>query len=711
MQRREFLKMMASASAVTTVSSVSAAGKKAADPETVSGRVSMPGRRDASGVIVTNGRDCTLTNEKGEYTLPVYEGMRFVSVTVPSGYRVEWPHVAYPRRWGNYNFNLSKWAPSAKRGCSFVHIADSEISGITAYEKRWAGHVKRVADREDAAFIVHTGDICRRRGLLSHFQLMNADTMGRPVIYCIGNHDLEVGPYGEQLFESLYGPTWYSFEAGGVHFVVTPMPFGDYRPSYTHDQVADWIRNDLALVKKGTPVVFFNHMISNCSGSAKEVGLTFGDSRRIRLDELCNLAGFVYGHVHFNLFRRVGENGRTAFVSTGNPDMGGIGHSPVSTRVLRADANGRLTSKLVYGLEDESWRQERAGALWEAKLEAPVLFGEPLVADGRVLVGVSDEDGMGTGAVEAFDAESGRRLWRTPVGGSIHNRMVVAAGNVIAQDTLGRVHAFRLRDGSPAWSYAGFGHTWLATYSGLITDGKSVICGTPLRMAALDAATGAALWTEKNDKLRIGEASSDTPAMADGVLVFASNWRALYGYDAAKGTILWSRKDEEPFRFPGATPVIDDGKVYWLGGDAFYELDLRTGKTLRKAEIGACLQVTTKVLVLPDAFVFGSTAKGLVVLDRKTLEIRRTLLPGKTLVDFAPYSRREGQDVGTAPVPLGGNLVAATAGDGAIHVWDVATGKETRKIFTGSPYLAGVTVSDGRFYAADLAGMLRAFAI
>lgn len=711
MQRREFLKMMAATSAVTTAPSLSAADGKAAAAETISGRVSMDGRRDASGVIVTNGRDCTLTNAKGEYTLPVYEGMRFVSVTVPSGYRTEWPHVAYPRRWGNYNFGLRKWAPSAKKGCSFVHIADSEISGISPCEKRWADHVKRVADREDAAFIVHTGDICRRRGLLSHFQLMNADTMGRPVIYCIGNHDLEVGTSGEQLFESLYGPTWYSFEAGGVHFVVTPMPFGDYRPSYSHDQVADWIRNDLALVKKGTPVVFFNHMISNWSGPAKDVGFTFGDKRRIRLDELCNLTGFVYGHVHFNLFRRVGENGRTAFVSTGNPDMGGIGHSPVSTRVLRADAAGRLSSKLVYGLADEDWKRERAGALWEAKLEAPILFGEPLVADGRVLVGVSDEDGEGTGAVEAFDAKDGRRLWKARIDGSVHNRMVVAAGNVIAQDTLGRVHAFRLKDGSSAWRHAGFGHPWLATYSGLITDGKTVICGTPMRMAALDAATGAVVWTERNDKFRIGEASSDTPAMADGVLVFASNWRALYGYEAATGRILWRRDDEEPFRFPGATPTIADGKVYWLGGKVFYELDLRTGRTLRKADVGACLQVTTKVLVLPDAFVFGSVAKGLVVLDRRTLAVRRTLLPANTLVDFAPYSRREAPDVGTAPVSLGGNLVAATAGDGAIHVWDIASGQEKKRLFTGSPYLAGVTVADGRFYAADLAGILRAFAI
>ena len=56
-----------------------------------------------------------------------------------------------------------------------------------------------------------------------HIEGMNTETMGVPVRYIIGNHDYVDGKYGEELFESIYGPVWYSFEVGNVHYIVTPF--------------------------------------------------------------------------------------------------------------------------------------------------------------------------------------------------------------------------------------------------------------------------------------------------------------------------------------------------------------------------------------------------------------------------------------------------------------------------------------------------------
>ena len=67
-----------------------------------------------------------------------------------------------------------------------------------------------------AAFVVHTGDICGRGGMVGHLMMMNHLTMDRPMHYCIGNHDLINGSCGEEVFEALFGPCWYSFEAGGL---------------------------------------------------------------------------------------------------------------------------------------------------------------------------------------------------------------------------------------------------------------------------------------------------------------------------------------------------------------------------------------------------------------------------------------------------------------------------------------------------------------
>lgn len=71
-------------------------------------------------------------------------------------------------------------------------------------------NVRDYARNEQAAFIIHTGDICYEKGLKAHIKLMNTENMDCPVFYCIGNHDLVKGKYGEELFESIYGPVYYS---------------------------------------------------------------------------------------------------------------------------------------------------------------------------------------------------------------------------------------------------------------------------------------------------------------------------------------------------------------------------------------------------------------------------------------------------------------------------------------------------------------------
>jgi hypothetical protein len=67
--------------------------------------------------------------------------------------------------------------------------------------------------------------------------------------------------------------------------------------------------------------------------------------------------------------------------------------------------------------------------------------------------------------------------------------------------------------------------------------------------------------------------------------------------------------------------------------------------------------------------------------------------------------------VNTAPVLTDASTICAACADGVIHFWDAATGAEKRRIATGAPYLAGVTVFEGRLFAADMAGVLRMFSL
>ena len=54
----------------------------------------------------TDGKN--LLAADGSFEIPYREGARFLSVTTPSGYRTEWPHLALPRKWQKYEFPLSR---------------------------------------------------------------------------------------------------------------------------------------------------------------------------------------------------------------------------------------------------------------------------------------------------------------------------------------------------------------------------------------------------------------------------------------------------------------------------------------------------------------------------------------------------------------------------------------------------------------------------
>lgn len=705
MNRREFIGALSVGAAGFAVH-CRATEKSAMSP--ICGCVYGPERK-MSGVIVSDGLQCVRTDADGKFELPRRAGARFLTVTPPSGFRATFHFLPIPRLYEPYYFSLVHQPSSAGSGCRFVHVADGEMSYAGPVEKAWIERVRGISEEVDAAFVVHTGDICRHLGMVQQIRLMNETTMGRPTVYCIGNHDLEAGPTGENEFEVLYGPCWYSFEAGGVHFCVTPMPHGDFCPSYTMDDVADWLRNDLALLPKGQPVVLFGHMISNYDGSVLEMGVTLGKERKIDLRKVCNFKGFIFGHLHYNRFvRRDG----VSFVCTATPDKGGIDLSPESVRILSVDENGNLSSELRYGhVGLGHFNIERSDADWETDLGAQVFYGEPLVADGRVFVGAGDDEGRGTGCVAALDAKTGLIVWRRSLPAAVKGRMVLLCGNVIAQDSDGGVRAFRQTDGAQIWEIPAATHPWRTISSGLAADEHNavVFAGCQKSLSAIDANIGKVLWRDGKWTGRDPEACANAPGYGEGVVVMGGHWSGLYANDARTGRLLW-KLESNVGRFTGATPVIRDGRVLTLGYRSFAEISLKDGSVLREVPTDANVQVTTKVVEADGLYLFGTAGRGLLALNRQTLKVVWTGKTGDSLAVFAAYSRPPEMCVGTVPVVIG-NRVVATSTDGAVHIWNLKDGRSLREIKTGVPYLAGVAVSRGQIFAADLNGHVRMFAM
>lgn len=281
------------------------------------------------GVVISDGYDVLPTAADGSFSLKKNEKAKFLFVRIPAGYQASGTHyIKIDPKLERYDFGVIADEKQQGDKLRFIQITDTE----TPLYGEWIDNIRKFSQQQQASLIMHTGDICYEPGMQFHARQVNSELMGVPTYYTVGNHDLVKGEYGEKLFEDLFGPVYYSFEAGPAHFVVTPMPGGDYAPSYNQDQVIAWLKKDLALKAKDKPLVFINHDLI--------VGKDFvmkGKTDSIDLRQY-NLKAYLYGHWHNNY--SFGSKDGVAIISTNAPNKGGIDNSVAQFMVIDVDKNG-----------------------------------------------------------------------------------------------------------------------------------------------------------------------------------------------------------------------------------------------------------------------------------------------------------------------------------------------------------------------------------
>jgi outer membrane protein assembly factor BamB len=219
----------------------------------------------------------------------------------------------------------------------FIHTGDTEESVY----RDWMDIFKENIANNDYAFVLFNGDICYEPGLRLHAEHFTTGKLGVRIVYSVGNHDLVDGAYGEELYEQLFGPVWYSFNVGGVHFINTPVLTGDRKPSYNADDMYNWMRKDLESIPEGTPVVMFNHHLLGFEQKFK----LKTETQELDLGKY-NLKGYLHAHYHTNLFHKTDRG--VAVMATMSPNKGGKDHSPSSFRVVEFDTLGNLSTHLKY---------------------------------------------------------------------------------------------------------------------------------------------------------------------------------------------------------------------------------------------------------------------------------------------------------------------------------------------------------------------------
>ncbi|WP_167020927.1 PQQ-binding-like beta-propeller repeat protein [Chitinophaga sp. Cy-1792] len=575
----------------------------------LNGSVYTENHKGLKDVCVSDGLNVVKTDADGRFTLPGHKNQKFVFITTPAGYRfVNNYFIKTDSTVKSYDFPMKAIPVLHRKDISrFVRLTDTE----TYHFGEWITESSTYAKNEHADFIVHTGDICYERGMQFHAQHVNTQTMGLPVYYCVGNHDLVKGPYGEALFESLFGPVFYSFEAGNTHFIVTPMRYGDYKPSYTYDDLYYWLKNDLAHTDPTKSVVIFNHdlltydsnfIIKNSKGDS----LVLNDH---------NLKAWIYGHWHINFARKHGNTGIRSLCSAPAAD-GGIDNSMSNFDVIEVAREGIVSVNRRYTYVDNQVvlvspsKQGAAVSGQQLTVSANVYHTEdPVKAvvfrmydnNGKLLQqtqlnAASDWTWKGTVNIKNLPPQSrynstleatlntGRILFRrdtfslaaatAPKATADWNQVLQNAQRLPQIKDNGKVHP-RL-----VWTANAGGNIWKS--SPIIINGKLYLATlddeniTNCAILALDAVTGKQLW-----KFSTGNSIKQSLSFADGKIFGTDAEGMTYALDANTGKLLWKHdggmKDLATYNSAG----VIYNKTYITGAGHYMQaLDINTGNPL-----------------------------------------------------------------------------------------------------------------------------------
>ena len=156
-------------------------------------------------------------------------------------------------------------------GLSFLQISDSHVGFDKPANPNALGTQEEAIKKINAmdkkpSFMIHTGDITP---LSKVEEFDNAEKIisqaKLDVHYVPGEHDFldeEIKLYKDRYGKGTKGAGWYSFDAGGVHFIglvnVVDLKAGGL--GNLGAEQLDWLADDLKGKSKSTPIVVFAHI-------------------------------------------------------------------------------------------------------------------------------------------------------------------------------------------------------------------------------------------------------------------------------------------------------------------------------------------------------------------------------------------------------------------------------------------------------------------
>ena len=276
-------------------------------------------------VVVTDGRNVTVTNAKGEYTLDVSPHSTFVYVSTPTGYLPN-DSLNVPQFYKSlngidgsmYDFELIKNKKEDINHVLLVH-ADPQFfkeEQFKLYEKVIDDCIETIAEyKNQDVFGIDCGDLTADRPHFYSPYINILNKTGIPFYRVLGNHDMENGGRTKEesvhQFESYFGPANYSFNRGNAHYIVLNNVYYLGRPyaymGYIDEQTFHWLEQDLSYVPEGSPVFVAMHIPGRLTEEKKPFGFNQESIRQqtVNVESLFKIlepynAHIFTGHEHYN---------------------------------------------------------------------------------------------------------------------------------------------------------------------------------------------------------------------------------------------------------------------------------------------------------------------------------------------------------------------------------------------------------------------------
>lgn len=645
------------------------------------------------GVSVSDGLNVVRTDADGKFSLPGHDKAKVVNVGLLTERHDDW-YINVEGHEGDFDFLVKPVA--CGDNFSFLHISDTEIEGRSKND--WLDYARRLVKEENPLFFANTGDLCRADGLARHHLLMNSESFGCPVRYAIGNHDFTVGEYGEKAYEKSYGPTYYSFDCGKIHFVVLSMGGGDTPSLYSIDHREAWLKNDLADLAEDRAVIMLSHFFEphpDRRGGCH----TASEVRRIVGED--TLKACIFGHDHY-IYSHAPEG--VWQICSARPDSGGIDSSPAGAR--RIDVRGTtVTTEYLYNVTPSDDVPDRCE--WQTHLSGHVEFSTPVEADGSVWVCTSDESIPSKCGIYKLDSDSGEIsafIETAPIKGD----GVYCDGKFYAEDSNGYVYCIDGVSAEMLWRAKVDISDKFYTRTGVIVADGKIIAGSGKKVTAFDLATGNKIW----ENYDCGGCEGPSRCVYDQKrrqIIKARQWRCISAISVENGETLWENSERFCW-FNTATPTLDDDVIIKRGHTGLGLLDAENGKTLKTVTAHSSFDVSGQCAVDGELVYIPTAQAGVFAYDKQTLEPKLAFSCGKARMFTAPYFTPGVQTVETTPKIVGEHLIFASS-DGYIYVYDKSTARLHKKICVGSPVIAGLCHGDGYVISASFDGTVKKFLI